>query len=152
MGSIRIFLIALAIAAFAAVAGEKTPYFNGDVQEFLDKACNGNKRVVVSLGREQCGRCQKFYKLLSEGKLALDNGKCTYLKMNVDETEHHEYFSSWFDVPDPRLPFVGVLDPNVCTGTCITAACDIGRLGRLLGDLAKIQPADKTPCTAKPTP
>ena len=81
----------------------------------------------------------------------------------LDDTEQREYFVSWFDPSDPRLPFVGVLDPNVCTGTCLTAACDLTALRGLLGNLAKPaavpaaapQPActnSATQCTAKPSP
>ncbi len=137
----------VAMVALTVAGGAKTPYFTGDVQEFLDKACAADKRVLVSLGREKCGRCQKFYALLDGGSLVLDDAKCMYLKMNVDEVEHHEYFSSWFYPMDPRLPFVGVLDPNACTGTCITAACDIERLKGLLGDMAKVRPPAKRPET-----
>ena len=69
----------VAMAALAVAGGAKTPYFDGDVQEFLEKACAADKRVVVSLGREKCGRCQKFYALLADGNLVLDDAKCMYL-------------------------------------------------------------------------
>ena len=152
-----------AMLALAAAGGAKTvktmPYFKGDVQEMLDKACAEKKLLFVSIGREICERCQKLYALLDDGRLTLDEKKCTYLKLDIDDTEQREYFISWLDPQDPRLPFVGVLDPNVCTGTCLTAACELDRLRNLLGDLAKPaavpQPActnSATQCTAKPSP
>ena len=155
-------LLALALANGAS-AGKAAPYFKGDIQEVLDRACNENKLLLISIGREICGRCQKFYALLDDGRLTLDEKKCTYLKLDIDDTEQREYFVSWFDPSDPRLPFVGVLDPNVCTGTCLTAACDLTALRGLLGNLAKPvavpaavpQPActnSATQCTAKPSP
>ena len=155
-------VLAMALAN-GARAGKTAPYFKGDIQEVLDRACNENKLLLISIGREICGRCQKFYALLNDGRLTLDEKKCTYLKLDIDDTEQREYFVSWFDPSDPRLPFVGVLDPNVCTGTCLTAACDLTALRGLLGNLAKPaavpaaapQPActnSATQCTAKPSP
>ena len=129
-------LLALA-TAYGARAAKTAPYFRGDIQEVLDRTCNEKKMLLISIGREICGRCQKFYALLDDGRLTLDKEKCTYLKLDIDDTEQREYFVSWFDPPDPRLPFVGVLDPNVCTGTCLTAACELDRLRSLLGNLAK---------------
>ena len=147
-------LLALALAN-GARAAKPAPYF----KEVLDRACNEKKMLLISIGREICGRCQKFYALLDDGRLTLDEKKCTYLKLDIDDTEQREYFVSWFDPSDPRLPFVGVLDPNVCTGSCLTAACDLTALRGLLGNLAKPaavpQPActnSATQCTAKPSP
>ena len=48
---------------------------------------------------------------------------------------------SWFVPSDSRLPFVGVLDPNARTGTCLTAACEVPALKGLLGPLARFEPA-----------
>ena len=56
-------LLALALANSAS-AGKAAPYFKGDIQEVLDRACNENKLLLISIGREICGRCQKFYALL----------------------------------------------------------------------------------------
>ena len=128
--------IFLAVVLAMAVEGG-VEYFRGDLEAELQRADRERKRVVVSLGREICGRCQKFYKLLDEGKLVFDAKKCIYLKLDVDDLEQREYFYSWFEPEDRRLPFVGVLDPNARTGTCVSAGCELPALSRLLGDLGK---------------
>lgn len=128
--------IFLAVVLAMAVEGG-VEYFRGDLEAELQRADRERKRVVVSLGREICGRCQKFYKLLDEGKLVFDAKKCIYLKLDVDDLEQREYFYSWFEPEDRRLPFVGVLDPNARTGTCVSAGCELPSLSRLLGDLGK---------------
>lgn len=132
-------LAVMIVAGALGVVGDKAPmaYFHGDLEAELQRADREGKRVVVSLGREICGRCQKFYKLLADGSLAFDAAKCTYLKLDVDELEQREYFYSWFDPEDRRLPYVGVLDPNARTGTCVSAGCDLPALKKLLGNLAK---------------
>ena len=63
--------IFLAVVLAMAVEGG-VEYFRGDLEAELQRADRERKRVVVSLGREICGRCQKFYKLLDEGKLVFD--------------------------------------------------------------------------------
>ena len=126
-------MLLLAGAAFAGGVA----YFTGDVEAALTRADQEKKLVVLSVGREVCGRCQKFYRLLSDGRLVLDEAKCMYLKLDVDNMEHREYFYSWIEPPDRRLPFVAVLDPNARTGTCVSAGCDLAELQKLLGPLAK---------------
>lgn len=142
----KLFLMA-PIAIVLGVNGGKVPteYFHGDVEGELQRADREGKRVVVSLGREICGRCQKFYKLLAEDKLVLDPAKCIYLKLDVDELEQREYFYAWFDPEDRRLPYVGVLDPNARTGVCVSAGCDLVQLKKLLGDLSVV-PAGGDSC------
>ena len=154
--AIRLF-VAFLLATLAVIAAgdakttKTTPYFKGDIQDVLDKACAEKKLLFVSIGREICGRCQKLYALLDDGRLTLDESRCTYLKLDIDDTEQREYFISWLDPQDPRLPFVGVLDPNVCTGTCLTAACELDRLRKLLGNLEKRTAVTRTDDGCKTT-
>ena len=86
------------------------PYLTEDFNAACEKAKKEGKLVFVSLGREICGRCQKFYGFVKTGQVTIDPKKYVFIRLDVDNYEHREYFYSTFDPPDSRLPFVGVMD------------------------------------------
>ena len=86
------------------------PYLTEDFNAACEKAKQGKKLVFVSLGREICGRCQKFYGFVRNGQVTIDTKKYVFIRLDVDNYEHREYFYSTFDPPDRKLPFVGVMD------------------------------------------
>ncbi len=104
-----------AYAATNAVASAKAkvelpPYLKEDFNSACEKAKKEGRLVFVSLGREICGRCQKFYGFVRDGKVKIDPKKYVFIRLDVDNYEHREYFYSTFDPPDRKLPFVGVMD------------------------------------------
>ena len=42
--------------------------------------------------------------------MKIDSKKYVFIRLDVDNYEHREYFYSTFDPPDRKLPFVGVMD------------------------------------------
>ena len=86
------------------------PYLTEDFNAACEKAKKEGKLVFVSLGREICGRCQKFYGFVKTGQVTIDPKKYVFIRLDVDNYEHREYFYSTFNPPDRRLPFVGVMD------------------------------------------
>ena len=86
------------------------PYLTEDFNAACEKAKKEGKLVFVSLGREICGRCQKFYGFVKDGKVKIDEKKYVFIRLDIDNYEHREYFYSTFDPPDRKLPFVGVMD------------------------------------------
>ena len=86
------------------------PYLTEDFNAACEKAKKEGKLVFVSLGREICGRCQKFYGFVKTGQVTIDPKKYVFIRLDVDNYEHREYFYSTFDPPDRKLPFVGVMD------------------------------------------
>ena len=86
------------------------PYLTEDFNAACEKAKKEGKLVFVSLGREICGRCQKFYGFVKTGQVTIDPKKYIFIRLDVDNYEHREYFYSTFDPPDRKLPFVGVMD------------------------------------------
>ena len=86
------------------------PYLTEDFNAVCEKAKRDKKLVFVSLGREICGRCQKFYGFVKNGQVTIDPKKYVFIRLDVDNYEHREYFYSTFDPPDRKLPFVGVMD------------------------------------------
>jgi hypothetical protein len=104
-----------AYAATNAVASAKAkvelpPYLKEDFNSACEKAKKEGRLVFVSLGREICGRSQKFYGFVRDGKVKIDPKKYVFIRLDVDNYEHREYFYSTFDPPDRKLPFVGVMD------------------------------------------
>jgi hypothetical protein len=96
----------MAVAAQAALP----PYLVEDFSAACEKAKKEGRLVLVSLGREICGRCQKFYGFVRDGQVKIDPKKYVFIRLDVDNYEHREYFYSTFDPPDRKLPFVGVMD------------------------------------------
>ena len=98
-----------------AVCAAKTqvalpPYLTEDFNAACEKAKKDGKLVFVSLGREICGRCQKFYGFVKTGQVTIDPKKYVFIRLDVDNYDHREYFYSTFEPPDRKLPFVGVMD------------------------------------------
>lgn len=81
-----------------------------DFDAVCRKAGEANKRVLVSLGREACGRCQRFYELVRRGEVRIDTNAFVFVRLDVDDHEQREYFLGTFEPSDSRLPFVGVTD------------------------------------------
>lgn len=81
-----------------------------DFDAVCRKAGEEKKRVLVSLGREACGRCQRFYELVRRGEVRIDTNAFVFVRLDVDDHEQREYFLGTFEPPDSRLPFVGVTD------------------------------------------
>ena len=81
-----------------------------DFDAVCRKAGEEKKRVLVSLGREACGRCQPFYELVRRGEVRIDTNAFVFVRLDVDNHEQREYFLGTFEPPDSRLPFVGVTD------------------------------------------
>ena len=96
--------------AQAAKPVELPPYLTEDFNAACEKAKKEGKLVYVSLGREICGRCQKFYGFVKNGQVTIDPKKYVFIRLDVDNYEHREYFYSTFEPPDRKLPFVGVMD------------------------------------------
>lgn len=91
---------------------ELPPYLpeGQDFGEVCRKAEQENRWLLVSIGREACGRCQRFYELVRRGEVRIDTNKFTFVRLNIDDYSQREYFLGTFDPPDRRLPFVGVTD------------------------------------------
>ena len=86
------------------------PYMEEDFNSACEKAKKDGKLLLVSMGREICGRCQKFYGFIRDGQVRIDPKRYVFIHLDVDNYEHREYFYSTFDPPDRKLPFVGVMD------------------------------------------
>ena len=102
--------VATNTVAQAAKPVELPPYLTEDFNAACEKAKKEGRLVFVSIGREICGRCQKFYGFVKTGQVTIDPKKYVFIRLDVDNYEHREYFYSTFDPPDRRLPFVGVMD------------------------------------------
>ena len=81
-----------------------------DFNAVCRKAGEAKKRILVSIGREACGRCQRFYELLRCGEIKIDTNTVTYVRLDIDDYNQREYFLGTFEPPDSQLPFVGVTD------------------------------------------
>ena len=98
-----------AVAAAKALVA-LPPYLKEDFNSACEKAKAEGRLVLVSLGREICGRCQKFYGFVRNGQVKIDPKRYVFIRLDVDNYDHREYFYSTFDPPDRKLPFVGVMD------------------------------------------
>jgi len=94
------------------VVCELPPYLPAeeDFDAVCQKAGKEKKKVFVSIGREVCGRCQRFYELVRRGEVKVDTNAFTFVRLNIDDFSQREYFLGTFEPPDNRLPFVGVTD------------------------------------------
>ena len=94
------------------VVCELPPYLpaDEDFDAVCQKAGREKKKVFVSIGREVCGRCQRFYELVRRGEVQIDANALMFVRLNVNDFWQREYFLSTFEAPDNRLPFVGVTD------------------------------------------
>ena len=111
------------------------PYLTEDFNAACEKAKKEGKLVFVSLGREICGRCQKFYGFVKTGQVTIDPKKYVFIRLDVDNYEHREYFYSTFDPPDRKLPFVGVMDGDRnAVKEALSGSHTPGEYQKLLGD------------------
>lgn len=112
------------------------PYMdgNGDFAAECDKAGAAGKKVLVSIGREACARCERFYELVRTGTVAVNTNSFVFIRLDIDEPAHREYFFGTFEPADNKLPFVGVTDasrnPN---SPCLTGAPSPAEYQKLLG-------------------
>ena len=81
-----------------------------DFEDACREAAKGGKLILVSIGREACGRCQVFYEFLRRGEVKLDPAKFSLVRLEIDDSSHRSYFFSTFTPPDNNLPFVGVMN------------------------------------------
>jgi len=72
------------------------------------EAARDDKLLLVSLGRDACSNCRKFYGYLEDESLALDTNRVIYVKLDVDNVVDQNAFFSHFSVMGDVLPFVGV--------------------------------------------
>ena len=94
------------------VVCELQPYqpADEDFDAVCQKAGREKKKVFVSIGREVCGRCQRFYELVRRGEVRIDTNAFMFVRLNIDECAQRVFFLGSFVPPDNRLPFVGVTD------------------------------------------
>jgi len=118
-------LILTLTATFSLMAFETEKYIDKDFPVYMEEATKTNKLLFVSIGREACGNCIKFYNYIKKSELKLDETKFMYLKLDIDNYDHQNYFFSYFPVMGNILPFVGVVsgkgitfgDPRTGFGT-----------------------------------
>ena len=109
-------LLAVALlTAQSLVAFETAKYIDKDFPVYMEEATKTNKLLFVSIGREACSNCIKFYNYIKKGELKLDENKFMYLKLDIDNYDHQNYFTSYFSVMGNILPFVGVLNGTGAT-------------------------------------
>ena len=111
-------LLALTLTLTATLslkAFETEKYIDKDFPAYMEEATKTNKLLFVSIGREACSNCIKFYNYIKKGELKLDETKFMYLKLDIDNYDHQNYFSSYFSVMGNILPFVGVLNGTGAT-------------------------------------
>jgi thioredoxin-related protein len=113
-------------------------YLSEDFDDACSKAKKEGKKVLVSLGREECGRCQVFYEFLKKGHIKLDPKKFVYVRLCIDDLTHKEYFLSTFAPSDNHLPFVGIVDGD----RGIEEPCLSG--GKTVDDYHKLMGIEKT--------
>jgi len=102
-------LILTLTATFSLMAFETEKYIDKDFPVYMEEATKTNKLLFVSIGREACGNCIKFYNYIKKSELKLDETKFMYLKLDIDNYDHQNYFFSYFPVMGNILPFVGVV-------------------------------------------
>lgn len=115
---------------------ELPPYLaeDADFDAVCRKAGEANKKVFVSIGREACGRCQRFYELVRRGEVRIDTNAFVFVRLNIDEPTQREYFLGTFEPPDNRLPFVGVTDAARSEiRPCLSGAPSAAAYRKLLG-------------------
>jgi hypothetical protein len=103
------FTLAL-VTTYSLLAFETEKYIDKDFPVYMEEATKTNKLLFVSIGREACGNCIKFYNYIKKGELKLDETKFMYLKLDIDNYDHQNYFFSYFPVMGNILPFVGVVN------------------------------------------
>ena len=115
---------------------ELPPYLaeTEDFDAVCRKAGEANKKVFVSIGREACGRCQRFYELVRRGAVRLDTNAFVFVRLNIDEPVQRESFLGTVEPPDSRLPVVGVTDAARSEiRPCLSGAPSAAAYQKLLG-------------------
>lgn len=106
-----------------------------DFAEVCEEAGRRNRKILVSIGREACGRCQRFYEMVKRGVVKVDTNAFEFVRLDIDEHTQREYFFAAFEPPDPRLPFVGVTDAGRSrSSACLTGSCSAAEYQRLMKD------------------
>jgi len=109
-------VLTLAVAmSYSLSAFETEKYIEKDFPSYMTEAVKTNKLLFISIGRQACSNCVKFYDYIKDGSLKLDEKKFIYLKLDIDNQEHVDYFSSYFTVMGNVLPFVGVMNGSGAT-------------------------------------
>ncbi len=117
------------------VVCELPPYLpaEADFDEVCRQAGRANKKIVVSIGREVCGRCQRFYELVRRGEVRIDTNTFEFVRLNIDNRTQRDYFFGTFEAPDSHLPFVGVTDADRSEiRPCLTGAPSAAEYQKLL--------------------
>jgi hypothetical protein len=113
-------------------------YLENDFDTECEKITKEGKIVLVSIGREICGRCQVFYEFLKKGHIKIDSKKVVYLKLCIDNSDHKEYFLSTFEPPNNHLPFVGVVKGERGIGEpCLSGAQTPEAYMKIISDALK---------------
>lgn len=114
---------------------ELPPYLPAeeDFDAVCQRAGREKKKVFVSIGREVCGRCQRFYELVRRGEVTVDTNAFVFVRLNIDDPSQREYFLGTFEPEDNRLPFVGVTDAERSEiRPCLTGAPSAEEYRKLL--------------------
>ena len=128
---------------------ELPPYLapEEDFEDACRNAAQGGRRVVVSIGREACGRCQVFYEYVRRGELKIDGKKFTLVRLDIDDSSQRSYFLSTFTPADNNLPFVGVMNGDRdALAPCMSGGHTAAEYAKMLDDVLKGKPkgiADK---------
>ena len=113
-------------------------YLEADFDTECEKAAKEGKVVLVSIGREVCGRCQVFYEFLKKGHVKFDPKKVVYLKLCIDNPEHKEYFLSTFEPSNTHLPFIGIVKGERGIGDpCLSGAQKPEAYMKMISDAIK---------------
>ncbi len=122
------------------VKAELPPYLapEDDFENACQRAAQGGKRVVVSIGREACGRCQVFYEYVKRGELKIDKEKFAFIRLDIDDASQRSYFLSTFTPADNNLPFVGVMNgERDALSPCMTGGHTAAEYAKMLNDVLK---------------
>ena len=104
-----------------------------DFDAVCQEAGKANKKLLVSIGREACGRCQRFYELVRRGEVKVDTNAFVFVRLNIDDYSQREYFLGTFEPPDGHLPFVGVTDADRSEiRPCLTGAPSAAEYRKLM--------------------
>ena len=104
-----------------------------DFDEVCREAGREKKKLLVSIGREACGRCQRFYELVRRGEVKVDTNAFVFVRLNIDDYSQREDFLGTFEPPDGHLPFVGVTDADRSEiRPCLTGAPSAAEYRKLM--------------------
>ena len=113
-----------------------------DFAEVCARAGEQKKKVLVSIGREACGRCQRFYEMVRRGVVKVDPAKFEFVRLDIDEHAQREYFMDAFEPKDGQLPFVGVTDAaRTKSMPCLTGARTAAEYQALMGPAGPLEGA-----------